>query len=89
MHFQLEGLCEALRLIVQSQAEAGDATFQLLQKMYADSIKMTHGKCVHGLPKPSRQAPVADWLSIAECLRHMSLGFLSPEEHQERCKLGF
>ena len=89
--YQVEGLCVALRLMVQSGNPAGPETRQLLRRLMSTFRSLvTSGPALEGIPEISDTTAAADLLSIAETLRTTALCFLTPEEHEERKRsIGF
>ncbi len=84
--FQIEGLCIALRLIVQTHITAGKGTRSLLTKVLKDFKKMATGIVIEEFPDLSDDSNEADLLAIAETLRTSILCFLTEEERGDRKK---
>lgn len=89
--YQIEGLCVALRLMVQTGVSAGPQTRELLNnKLSVFRSLIMSGPGLDGLPDITDAIATADLLSIAEILRTTALCFLTPEEHEERRRsIGF
>jgi len=87
--YQLEGLCNGLRLTVPHGLKPGKETIQIIEKLLADFAAILKGTLLDNLPKISESSNPVDILVFAETLRTSVLAFLSPEEVTERRKIGF
>ncbi len=88
--FQLEGICNALKFMVQAGANPGDETRSIVKKLWSDFQDIASGKVVKDLPDVSDITSAADLLAIAETLRTSALCFLTPDEQDERKRsIGF
>lgn len=83
--FQLEGLCSALRLAVQTGQPHGKETIAILKKLNQDvSTVILRGKILERMPAIPDEACTVDLLAIAEILRHSLMVFLTPVELEEQ-----
>ena len=83
--FQLDGLCGALRLMLQCGAAPGDATVALLCKLQDEfETLIKGGRVIERIPKASSAMSAAEMLAIAEVLRASALVFLTQDEADER-----
>jgi hypothetical protein len=90
LFFQAEGLCQSLRLVVQTGGKPGSAVAALMNKMIASAKQTSHGDPIDRLPDVSEGMGAADLLVIAEILRSTMLAFLTPEEVEaQRRSIGF
>lgn len=89
--FQLEGICTALRLIVQCHAEPGSATVAVLRKLQREfGDLVASGRVVSEIPEVTESMSAPELLAIAEVLRTSAMCFLSPDEADERKRsIGF
>jgi hypothetical protein len=84
LSFQLQGLCNALRVAVQAGQPAGSISAALLVKLQNDMLSMVSGRCVDGLPEIDESSSPVDLLAHAEVLNETLNAFLSPEEGEEK-----
>lgn len=84
LSFQLQSLCNALRVAVQSGRPAGSFSVRLIRKLQADLLVIASGRCVEELPEIDETATAADLLAIAEVMNGTLDAFLSPEEGEEK-----
>jgi len=84
LSFQLESLCNALRVAVQSGQPVGSVSVRLIGKLRVDLLKMVSGRCVEDLPDIDETVKPADLLAIAEVMNGTLDAFLSPEEGEEK-----
>jgi hypothetical protein len=83
--FQLDGICNALRLMLQCGASPGAATVALLEKLQGEfETLIKEGRIVERIPKASATMSTPELLAIAEVLRSSALVFLTPDEAEER-----
>jgi len=87
--YQLEGLCNGLRLTVPHGLSPGKESVAILKKLAADFSEMAKGRVLRDLPIISESPSPVDILVMAETLRTSVLAFLSPEEVAEHRKIGF
>ena len=88
---QLEGICNALRLIVQTGAAVSAPTRAIVAKLRGDFQKLVaSGRVAEGLPEVSDDMGAVELLSLAETLRMSALCFLTADEAEERRRaIGF
>lgn len=84
LSFQLQGLCNVLRVAVQAGQPPGAATVAFLIKMRNDMLTVVSGCCVDGLPEVGESISSVDMLTYAEILNETLNAFLSPEEGEEK-----
>jgi hypothetical protein len=84
LSFQLQGLCNALRVVVQSGQPAGSTSVALLVKLRSDMLTLVSGPCVEDLPQISGDTKSGDMLVYAELLNETLNAFLNPEEGEEK-----
>ena len=84
LSFQLQGLCNALRIAVQVGQPLGTASASLLVKLRSDMLSIVSGRCVDGLPEIDDTCSPADLLVHAEVLNETLNAFLSPDEGEEK-----
>lgn len=89
MSYQLEGLCNGLRLTVPNGLSPGKETVAILKKLQADFASISTGRILKDLPTVSETSSPVDILVLAETLRTSVMAFLSPEEVAEHRKIGF
>ena len=90
LFFQLDGLCNALRLGVQAGQQPGTASLALLRKFRNDLLSNIQGVPTAGLPEIEEVADALDILALAEVMRTTIMAFLTPEELTEGKKaVGF
>lgn len=83
IYFQASGLCEALRLAVQTGQKPGKATIELIRKCREDAKRYSRGDCYDRLPEVDEDSPAIDLLVAAEMLRTTHLAFMSPQDIEE------
>jgi hypothetical protein len=86
LSFQLQCLCNTLRIAVQAGQPAGAANAALQVKLPDDMLSMVSGRCVDSLPEINVASP-AELLAHAEVLNETPNAFLSPEEGEEKRKV--
>ena len=84
LSFQLQGLCNALRIAVSTGQPAGAACVALFDKLRIDLLALTSGRCVEGLPEISGDVTLVDMLVYSEVLNETLNAFLNPEEGEEK-----
>ena len=90
LYFQADGLCNALRLLAQTNQSPGNATIELLKALKAESEVIGNGKAFERLPDIGQGSSLSDMLVAAEVIRSTMLAFLSPEElEDQRRAMGF
>lgn len=91
LYFQLDGLCSALGMCMQTGQEPGPDTLGLLAKVMEDVQHNVKGRALSNLPALSDHPCLADILALAEFLRSTILSFLSSEEAEEgkEMRMGF
>ena len=90
LSYQLDGLCLALRLMIQFGATPGAKTLQLLTKLRTEVGKNVTGPAMKDVPDIDPHASLPELVAVAEVLRSTLQAFLSPEEVSEkRGPLGF
>jgi hypothetical protein len=90
LYFQTEGLCEALRLVLQSNSQPGPGTIQVLRALTDQAKEIGKGEPFKRLLEITESSPPADLLVAAELLRTTVLAHLSPEEiNEQRQSFGF
>ena len=87
--YQLEGLCNGLRLTVPQGLSPGKETVAILKKLTADFASISTGRILKDMPTVSESSSPVDILIMAETLRTSVLAFLTPEEVAEHRKIGF
>lgn len=87
--FQIDGLCAALRHLTAVNLEPGQAAKQLLKALREGFLENSSGQITRLIPEVSDTSSTADLVVIAEVLRATVTSFLSPEELEERGKMGF
>jgi hypothetical protein len=87
--FQLDGLCNGLRLTVPHGLAPGKATVAIIRKLLVDFASISTGRILKDLPQISETSSPVDILVFAETLRTSVLSFLSPDELSERKTIGF
>ena len=87
--YQLEGICQGLRMTVPQGLSPGKDTIAIMHKLFADVSKYTKG-ITQVFPDISEKSNPVDILVFAETLRTSVLAFLSPDELVEHRKtIGF
>ncbi len=84
LSYQLDGICQALRLIVQAREKPGAKTLQLLTKLRSEVGRNVAGQALKDVPDFDASTTLPELVAIAEFLRATMLAFLSPEETKER-----
>jgi hypothetical protein len=84
LSFQIQGLCNALRIAVQSGQPVGPVSGALFVKLRNDTLSVVSGRCVEGLPEMDGSASPVDLLTYTEILNETLNAFLSPEEGEEK-----
>lgn len=84
LSFQLQGLCNALRVAVQSGQPSSAGTVALVVKLRDDLLSMISGRCVDNLPEIGESATAVDLLAHTEVMNETLNAFLSPEEGEEK-----
>jgi hypothetical protein len=89
--YQLDGICNALRLIVQTGAPVGSPVRAIVAKLRADFARLlASGRALDSLPEVSDDMSAPELLALAETLRSSALCFLTPDETDERKRaMGF
>lgn len=89
LSFQLESLCDALRLIVQTGSTPGKDVRDAINNMRNYLIENMTGKTTSHIPAIAEDGNTADMLIVAELVRGSLLSMMSPDEIAERGKFGF
>jgi len=88
--YQLEGLCNGLRMTVPHGLAPGKETLAIIKKLQTEFASISSGSVLKNLPELSTDSGAVDILVFAETLRTSVLAFLSPEEISEHQKtIGF
>jgi hypothetical protein len=89
--FQAEGVCLALRLVLQTGAPVSAPTRVIVAKLRSDFQSLiANGRVAEGLPEVSEDMGTAELLTLAEIIRMSVLCFLTPDETEERKRtMGF
>ena len=88
LFMQLESICQALRLAIQTNASTGNLTIKLMEKLRQDLITIVEGRAIKSLPELA-DPTTADLLAFAETARGTILAFLTSEEIEEQKQMGF
>jgi hypothetical protein len=90
IYFQLEGLCVALRLALQTNQAPGEESRALLRNILRNFEQLAEAGMIEVFPSIINATPAADLLVIAETLRTSALCFLTDTEFEERKRsIGF
>jgi hypothetical protein len=90
LSYQLDGMCQALRLIIQLKEKPGVKTLQLLTKLRSEVGRNVTGQALKDVPDFDATTTLPELVAIAEFLRATMVAFLSPEETKERSgSMGF
>lgn len=89
LSFQLDGVCEAMRLMISRGLDPGSVTRRVLKALRDDFVQRCSGKAIDLIPEITDNTAPDDLYVIAELLRATNLSFLSQEEREERGPLGF
>ncbi len=84
LYYQTEGLCQALRLAMQTRQEPGPTTIEFVKKMRECAQTIGTGEPFERLPENNDNSPITDLLVTAEVIRTTMLAFLTPEEMEEQ-----
>jgi hypothetical protein len=79
-YFQAVGVCEALRIALQTGNKPSKSTVDFLRKLREDAQHIATGNAFERLPVTDESSSPADLLVAAEVIRASMLAFLSPEE---------
>jgi hypothetical protein len=84
LYYQAEGLCQALRLTMQTRQDPGPTMIAFLKTLRDCALKVGTGEPFERLPKINDNSPITDLLVAAEVIRTTMLAFLTPEEMEEQ-----
>ena len=87
--FQIEAMCQSLRILIQSRVEPGPLTRQVLASLRDELVARCSGKPIERIPQVTEETSPADLVTIAELVKATGIAFLTPEEIQERKSIGF
>ena len=84
MAFELEGLCNSLRITVPNGLAPSRTTIAIMNKLLEEFSEKADGVLLDNLPPLDEKTSPVDVLIVAEILRSTLTAFLSPEELHER-----
>lgn len=86
---QVEGLCVALRQLVPRGIDPGPLARAFLRSLRDGFVQSGSGLVFEHIPEVSDTTSPAELLVMAETLRSSMVAFFTPEEIQERRRIGF
>jgi hypothetical protein len=86
MSYQIEGLCTAFRLAVQSRAPIGPGSIAMLSRIFNEFKAAVQGTFLDGFPAIEENMQPVDALAVAETLRTTIIAFLSKDDLADHAK---